>query len=199
MVEIEKKEEADREEREKVKLLGGRRIQIEDTDGSENEEDYEEKAIKIDVDEASKTRKSTNKPTSDIKPVKIAQVESDDEDSSSSSSSSGDDDDQEKDYGSSPSSQKDTDQKTTDNDESKEGEETSTSLVVEKEEVREENNKPDEPEFELEARLVKEKDQANKAYKNGQYGDAVGHFTRVIDELNNLVKSCPSKKNLKKG
>lgn len=74
MSEIQKREETEREEQERVKSMGGKRVQIEDTDGSENEEDYEEKAIKIDVDEA------TNDDNG-IRRVNIAEVESDTDES----------------------------------------------------------------------------------------------------------------------
>lgn len=113
--------------------MGGKRIQIEDTDGSENEEDYEEKAIKIE---------------DDIRPINIAEVESDESESES-------------------------------------------------EEEEKEEQKPPEPvkqvvEFKIDPKLLVEKDQANQQYKNGQYGEAINHFTHVINELNKLTESCSS-------
>lgn len=116
--------------------MGGKRIQIEDTDGSENEEDYEEKAIKIE---------------DDIRPIQIAEVESDESESESE----------------------------------------------EEQEEEKEEQKPPEPvkqvvEFKIDPKLLKEKDQANQQYKNGQYGEAINHFTHVINELNKLTESCSS-------
>lgn len=139
MNEIEKNERLDRKERENVKSMGGKRIQIEDTDGSENEEDYEEKAVKIGSDNEAA-----------LKPVQIAEVESDD------------------------GSQSEEDKEKRPNEPPKE---------VIKEEIK----------FELDPKLVEEKDKANREYRNGQYGDAIRHFTHVIDELTNRSKYCSSK------
>lgn len=126
LAEIDKKDEMDRKEREKVKSMGGNRVQIEDTDGSENEEDYEEKPIKIDMAETT---------SQTITPVNIAQVESDD-----------------------------------DSDQSDES--------------------PKSPvKFQLDPKLVEKTDKANQVYKNGQYGEAITHYTNLINELAEISKS----------
>lgn len=186
MGEIEKRDDKEREEREKVKSMGGRRIQIVDTDGSENEEDYEEKAIKIaDVDET-KTRPS-KETANNTSQIKIAQVESEEEDlsSSSTSPSSENDEDKDKDYGGSPSSSK--------GDESVEKVDQVAEVIHTPTPTPAPIPKKEESQFELEPRLTDEKDRANRAYKNGQYGDAIVHFTRVIDELEKHTESKPGK------
>ena len=46
--------------------------------------------------------------------------------------------------------------------------------------------------FKLDQKLIEEKDKGNQKYKNGQYGEAVEHYAKVIDELNKILKSYKS-------
>jgi hypothetical protein len=163
LAEIEKSEKKDQEERDRVKSMGGTRLKIEDTDGSEDEAAEEEK-LNILANESTPTIANStssgqsNQIGSQMKEIKIAEVESDDDD---------------------------------DYDESDDHPEKETKRESEKEEKIRSEIQQTPPEvktsavakFKLDPKLIEEKDKAFSLYKNGHYAESVQHYTTVIESL----------------
>lgn len=181
--EIDLKYKIEQEAKEKVLSAGGNRLKIEETDGSEDEE--EDVVIKPSQTEKIPTNNQSN--LKNKKSIKITEVESDDEETDEES----------------VKEIKPETQTSPKNEEPKQiiPEKSQTKAAEPKQETpspslsdkKEENIEPPKPvsSIELPASLLEFKNKGNTLFSSGQYGEAIDYYTKAIDEIKKITaKSC---------
>ncbi|CAF0712360.1 unnamed protein product [Brachionus calyciflorus] len=154
---IEADHKKDTEDKERVKSIGGNRLKIEETDGSDEESEQEEEAKK-------EIEKKLDEPK---KKINIAEVESDESDS------------EEETIKKFENQEEKTDERLkTDESKLNPVNEQPTQIETSKIETK--------VVFELPDSVLKLKDKATELFSNGQYGDAIEYYTKSIDELKAL-------------
>lgn len=179
LVEIEKSYLKDKEERNKVKSLGGRRLNIEETDGSDNDEEAEERKL-IGSEEFSPIAESEPVQIK-MKEIKIADVESDDDDYKDAI-------EENKVLPILDVHKKDKDVSIKQPEEQKVNHEEESNIKT-----IEIHRNSEKALLILYKKIINEKDKGNNLFKNGHYAEAIQSYTIVIEKLSKEINNYSGK------